>query len=436
VRKNEVPLSWFRPFGSIPNTLSFPVLKHQLTLSFHTMSSTNTIDISGASVIESSDVKVYTSFDEMTLPAEVLRGLFSYGFEKPSPIQEKAIMPIIEGHDVLAQAQSGTGKTGTFVIGSLTKIDPTVMKPQVLVMVPTRELAQQIAKVASGIGSFLGDKGIRVHAATGGPPVHEDIRALDRGVHFLIGTPGRIYDLLNRKAISTSTIRVLVLDEADQMLEDRFREQVHCILSLGFPETTQVALLSATMVPEVVEVARSLLRNPVQILLPAEEVTLDGIKQYYVKVEREEDKLDTLCDLYEHLSISQALIYCSTRQKVEWLSNQMIHRGFDLKFIHGDMDIHERKERMDAFRAGQCRVLISTDLLARGIDVQQVSLVINYELPVQRENYIHRIGRSGRFGRKGASINLITDREKRAQDDIEQYYKTSINTLPASLALN
>jgi translation initiation factor 4A len=266
--------------------------------------------------------------------------------------------------------------------------------------------------------------------------VHEDIRALDRGVHFLIGTPGRIYDLLNRKAISTSTIRVLVLDEADQMLEDRFREQVHCILSLGFPETTQVALLSATMVPEVVEVARSLLRNPIQILLPAEEVTLDGIKQYYVKVDREEDKLDTLCDLYEHLSISQALIYCSTRQKVEWLSNQMIHRGFDLKYIHGDMDIHERKERMDAFRAGQCRVLISTDLLARGIDVQQVSLVINYELPVQRENYIHRIGRSGRFGRKGASINLITDREKRSQDDIEQYYGTAINTLPASLALN
>jgi translation initiation factor 4A len=239
--------------------------------------------------------------------------------------------------------------------------------------------------------------------------------------------------LLNRKAFSTNTIRVLVLDEADQMLEDRFREQVHCILSLGFPDSTQVALLSATMVPEVVEVARTLLRNPVQILLPAEEVTLEGIKQYFVQVGREEQKLDTLCDLYEHLSISQALIYCSTRQKVEWLSSQMIHRGFDLKFIHGDMDIHERKERMDAFRAGNCRVLIATDLLARGIDVQQVSLVINYELPVQRENYIHRIGRSGRFGRKGASINLVTDREIRVQKDIEDFYKTNINELPATL---
>jgi translation initiation factor 4A len=397
------------------------------------MSSPSNIDISGATVVESSDVKIYSSFDDMNLPADILRGIFSYGFEKPSRIQEKAIVPIVEGRDVLAQAQSGTGKTGTFVISTLTKIDPTIMKPQVLVMVPTRELAQQIAKVASAIGCFIGEKGIRVHTATGGPPVHEDIRALDRGVHFLVGTPGRIYDLMGRKALSTATIRALVLDEADQMLEDRFREQVHAILSTGFPETTQIALLSATMVPDVVEVARTLLRNPVQILLPAEEVTLEGIRQYYVAVEREEEKLDTLCDIYEHLSISQALIYCSTRSKVEWLSDQMIKRGFDLKYIHGDMDLVERKERMDAFRAGNCRVLISTDLLARGIDVQQVSIVINYELPVQRENYIHRIGRSGRFGRKGASVNLITERERRMQQEIEQFYGTTVSTLPANL---
>jgi translation initiation factor 4A len=384
---------------------------------------------------DSQGVKIYPNFDEMAIPANILRGIFSFGFEKPSKIQEKAIMPIIEGHDVLAQAQSGTGKTGTFVIGSLTKIDPAIMKPQVLVMVPTRELAQQIADVATKIGQFIGDKGVRVHTATGGPPVYEDIRAIERGIHMLVGTPGRIYDLMNRKAFSTSTVRVLILDEADQMLEDRFREQVHVILSMGFPETTQVALLSATMVPEVVDVARTLLRNPVQILLPAEEVTLEGIKQYYVLIDREDQKLDTLCDLYESLNITQALIYCSTRQKVEWLSKQMSDRGFDLKYIHGEMDLHERKERMAAFRNGQCRVLISTDLLARGIDVQQVSLVINYELPAQRENYIHRIGRSGRFGRKGSSINLITDRERRVQQEIEQYYNTSVKELPASLDL-
>ncbi len=395
--------------------------------------STSAIDISGSTLVESTNVKEYSTFDEMPLPTELLRGIYAFGFEKPSKIQEKAIVPIVEGHDVLAQAQSGTGKTGTFVIGSLCKIDVSLAKPQVLVMVPTRELAQQIAKVAHSIGHYMGEKGIKVHCATGGPPVHEDVRALDRGVHFLVGTPGRIYDLMNRKAFATSNIRVLVLDEADQMLEDRFREQVHCILSMGFPQSTQVALLSATMIPEVVEVARTLLRNPVQILLPADEVTLDGIKQYFVEVDREEMKLDTLCDLYEHLSITQALIYCSTRQKVEWLSEQMTKRGFDLKFIHGDMDIHERKTQMEAFRSGQCRVLISTDLLARGIDVQQVSLVINYELPAQRENYIHRIGRSGRFGRKGASINLITERELRVQKEIETYYKTSILELPETL---
>ncbi len=392
------------------------------------------IDVSGATLVESSDIKVYSSFDDMPIPTDLLRGIYAFGFEKPSKIQEKAIVPIVEGHDVLAQAQSGTGKTGTFVIGSIPKIDVGVMKPQVLVMVPTRELAQQIANVATKIGAYMGDgKGIRVHTATGGPPVSEDMRALERGVHFLVGTPGRIYDLLNRKAFSTTSVRLLILDEADQMLEDRFREQVHCILSLGFPSTTQVALLSATMIPEVVEVARSLLRDPVQILLPAEEVTLEGIKQYFVHVPREEMKLDTLCDLYEHLNISQAIIYCSTRQKVEWLSDQMVRRGFDLKYIHGDMDLHERKAQMDAFRSGQCRVLISTDLLARGIDVQQVSLVINYELPAQRENYIHRIGRSGRFGRKGASINLVTDRERRVQADIESYYKTTVCELPEHL---
>ncbi len=417
------------------NFVPFLVLKQSIIFLTYRMSSTDAMNDTTPPVdttLVSTDVKVYSSFDEMPLPVEILRGIYSFGFEKPSPIQEKAIVPIIEGHDLLAQAQSGTGKTGTFVIGSLTKIDPAVMKPQVLVMVPTRELAQQIAKVATGIGAYLG-KGLKVHTATGGPPVHEDIRALDRGVHMLVGTPGRIYDLLNRKAFATASIRVLVLDEADQMLEDRFREQVHHILSLGFPETTQVALLSATMVPEVVEVARTLLRNPVQILLPADEVTLDGIKQYYVQVAHDDQKLDTLCDLYENLSISQALIYCSTKQKVEWLSAQMIHRGFDLKFIHGDMELHERRERMDAFRSGNCRVLISTDLLARGIDVQQVSLVVNYELPIQRENYIHRIGRSGRFGRKGASINLITEREKRVQAEIEQYYNTAVLELPATL---
>ena len=217
------------------------------------------------------------------------------------------------------------------------------------------------------------------------------------------------------------------------MLEARFREQVHCILSLGWPITTQLALLSATMTPDVIQVAKSILRDPVEILLEPEEVSLEGIKQWFVEVPREDHKLDTLCDLYDSLSIQQATIFVNTRQKAEWLADQMKRRGFDLNYIHGDMDVSERKFRMAEFRNGKCRVLISTDLLARGIDVQQISIVINYELPLQRENYIHRIGRSGRFGRKGASINLITERERRAQDEIETHYEKKIHPLPLNL---
>lgn len=381
----------------------------------------------------------YKSFDDMGISELILRGIYSFGFEKPSPVQEKAIVPMMAGHDLLAQAQSGTGKTGTFVIGGISRIDPSKNEVQMVVISPTRELAEQTAAVAKGIGSYIG---LRTHTATGGPPVNSDIDVISQSKmkpphvpHVLLVTPGRFYDLLNRKVLSPNTIKVLVLDEADQMLEARFREQVHCILSLGWPATTQVALLSATMTPDVVAVAKSLLRDPVEILLEPEEVSLEGIKQWYVEVPREDHKLDTLCDLYDHLSIQQATIFVNTRQKAEWLADQMKRRGFDLNYIHGDMDVADRKFRMTEFRNGKCRVLISTDLLARGIDVQQISIVINYELPLQRENYIHRIGRSGRFGRKGASINLITERERRAQEEIETYYDKKILPLPMDLKI-
>lgn len=383
-------------------------------------------------------IRSYKSFDDMGLSDEILRGIYAYGFEKPSAIQEKAIVPMTLGRDILAQAQSGTGKTGTFVIGGTHRIDPARNEVQMVVISPTRELAEQTATVARGIGHYAG---IRVHTATGGPPVAADLDVLIQKSsaaphipHILVVTPGRFYDLLHRKAVSPQTVRVLVMDEADQMLEARFRDQIHCILSLRWPNTTQVALLSATMIPELVEVAKTLLRDPVEILLPPDEVSLEGIKQWYVEVKREEEKLSTLCDLYDHLNIQQATIFVNTRQKAEWLADQMRRRGFDLNFIHGEMDVKERKERMADFRAGRCRVLISTDLLARGIDVQAISVVINYELPTQHENYIHRIGRSGRFGRKGASINLVSEREMYAQGEIERFYDRKV--LPLTVDLN
>ena len=388
---------------------------------------------SDVSVLSSEEVQVkeYSSFDHMDLPQELLRGIYGYGFEKPSEIQKRGIVPIAKGRDLIAQAQSGTGKTGTFTIGSLARVDPSVRQVQVLCLLPTRELAQQVELVAGAIG---GSMGIKTYAAMGKTPVREDIRALDRGVQFLVGTPGRIYDLMNRKAFNTSNIKVIIIDEADQMLEDRFREQLQCILNLGFPTTARCALFSATMNADVVEFAEKLLDNPVRILISPEEVNLKGIHQYRVDLDREDWKFEVLLDLYKNLNITQALIYCNKRQKAEWLAEKMTAAGFPITCIHGDMEVRERMDRMTSFRKGDTRVLISTDLLARGIDVQQVSLVINYELPVQMDNYIHRIGRSGRYGRKGNAINLLCNEDMRSMKEIEEYYKITIDTLPKDLS--
>jgi translation initiation factor 4A len=387
---------------------------------------------------DSTDIKVYETFDEMELPDTLLRGIYSHGFERPSAIQKKGIKPIATGRDILGQAQSGTGKTATFCIGSMTRIDPTLKAPQVLVLTPTRELAQQIETVAKGLSQNMG---LSVYCAVGGTELHHDLRALDKGAQFIIGTPGRVYDLMTRRsqngsgyALNRANIKVLIMDEADQMLEDKFHEQVMCILDLGFPASTQVALFSATMPPEVVEVATRMLRDPVKILIPPEEVTLDGIKQFCVELPKEEWKIEALIDIYSQLNINQAMIYCNKRQRVEWLSEKLQAQGFPVNHIHGEMDVSERKRRMHDFRSGSVRVLISTDLLARGIDVQQVSLVINYELPTNQENYIHRIGRSGRFGRKGVAINMIGPDEAEMRTQIEKYYSTKIVPLPDDLS--
>jgi translation initiation factor 4A len=388
----------------------------------------NTVNSTEMSTIEESkDIAIYKNFDDMPLNDALLRGIYSHGFEKPSPIQEKAIAPIAEGRNLLAQAQSGTGKTGTFCIGSMARVDPTLKAPQVLVLVPTRELALQIEKVARGLGSHIP---LSVHSITGGSSVYEDIRALDRGAQFIIGTPGRTYDLIFRKAFNIKNLRVLCLDEADQMLENRFREQFMQILEFPFPADMKKAFFSATMAPEVVEIANKFLEDPVRILLPPENVTLDGIKQYKAVLDSEKWKYELLMDLYTNLNINQSIIYVNKRQRAEWLAGLMTDGGFTVCYIHADMDMNERKRRMEQFRAGQIRILISTDLLARGIDVQQVSLVINFELPVQRENYIHRIGRSGRFGRKGTAINLLLADEVALMDDIVHNYRTTVEDLP------
>jgi len=381
---------------------------------------------------ESEQVKIYEGFDSMTgIPPALLRGIFGFGFEKPSEIQKRAIVPIIEGKDVIAQSQSGTGKTGAFSIGALSRVDESIPGTQVLIIAPVRELAQQIETV---IRSITIHTKITILSATGGNPVRDDISSLQRGAQVVIGTPGRIYDLMDRNALKRDQVKVLIMDEADQMLEGRFRDQTECILNMGFPEQTRVALFSATMPEQVVEVAERILKHPVRILLPPEKVTLEGITQYYVVIDQESWKFDCLCDLYQHININQAIIYCNQRTKVEWLAKRLQENNFEVSYIHGEMDQKERRACVAAFRAGSVRVLVSSDLLARGIDVQQVSLVINFELPPQRENYIHRIGRSGRFGRKGVAINLVTPAELRDLQEIEKFYATSITTLPNNIA--
>jgi translation initiation factor 4A len=384
-----------------------------------------------ADFTESSEITITKSFDDMSLKDDLLRGIYAFGFEKPSGIQSKAILPMSTGRDILAQAQSGTGKTGTFVIGSLSRVDPAIKAPQVLIMVHTHELAQQIAKVATAIGSHMK---LQVLCAVGGSQVRDNIRALEQGVQFIVGTPGRIYDLVNRDVLDRRNIRVLILDEADQMLEDLFYKQVMCILEKGFPETSQVALFSATMAPEVVAVANKILRDPIRILINSEEVPLDGIRQFFIELGREDHKFECICDLYKHLNITQALIFCNKRQKAEMLTEKMSAQGYPVSCIHGEMEKTERTRRLEMFRSGSTRVLVSTDLLARGIDVQQVSLVINYELPTTRENYIHRIGRCGRFGRKGTAINLILPEEEGMMKDLCTTYGVKMENLPEDLS--
>lgn len=380
--------------------------------------------------IESNWSEVVEKFDDMNLREDLLRGIYAYGFEKPSAIQQRAIMPCIKGHDVIAQAQSGTGKTATFAISILEQLDIGKLACQALVLAPTRELAQQIQKVMIALGDYMDTQ---CHACIGGTNVRADISKLELGQHIVVGTPGRVFDMINRRALDPHAIKIFVLDEADEMLSRGFKDQIYDVFR-KLPSNIQVILLSATMPVDVLEVTKRFMRDPIRILVKKEELTLEGIRQFYVQVEKEEWKLDTLCDLYETLTITQAVIFVNTRRKVDWLTEKMHSRDFTVSAMHGDMEQKDRDVIMKEFRSGSSRVLITTDLLARGIDVQQISLVINYDLPANRENYIHRIGRGGRFGRKGVAINFITRDDERMLKDIETFYNTQINEMPMNVA--
>jgi translation initiation factor 4A len=376
------------------------------------------------------NIEKFQTFDALDLDETILRGIYGYGFETPSAIQQVAIKPIINGKDVIAQAQSGTGKTGAFVLGLLQRIEKDTAKTQGLILVPTRELAEQIRNVICSLATYTK---IKTHLCIGGTPVRDDKRAMATGINIVIGTPGRTLQLLQERSIRSEDIELFILDEADEMLSRGFKEQVQQIFSY-MPERIQCAIFSATMPPDVLDISSKFMREPVRLLIKKEEITLQGIKQFFIAIQQEQWKIETLCDLYATISVTQAIIYANTRRKVEFIAEHMLSNDFTVSQIHGDMDAREREQVMKEFRAGKSRVLIATDIIARGIDIQQVSLVINYDIPRNKENYIHRIGRSGRHGRKGVAINFVTREDIRSLKEIESFYSTQIDEMPANIA--
>ncbi|CAK9055890.1 unnamed protein product [Durusdinium trenchii] len=379
----------------------------------------------------SEDVEVVRTFDALGLKENLLRGVYAYGFERPSAVQQRAILPILKGRDVIVQSQSGTGKTLVFCLAALQHVDTTSREPQALLLSPARELAEQSQKLCLALGDYLN---VQVHACIGGTRVSDDIHTFDAGVQIVSGTPGRVFHMIQQRHLSTRHIKMLALDEADELLNRGFKGQVFDVYRY-LPPSTQVVLLSATMPHEVLEMTHKFMNNPFRVLVKRDELTLEHIKQFFVAVEREQWKFDTLCDLYDTLTITQAVIFCNTKHKVDWLSQKMRDANFKVASIHGDMPQKERDAIRQQFRSGTNRVLITTDSCGRSVLAQaKVSLVICYDLPNNRELYIHRIGRSGRFGRKGVAINFVKNDDIRILRDIEQFYSIQIDEMPMNVA--
>lgn len=376
------------------------------------------------------EIKSWDEFDFSDNKIDLLRGIYSYGFEQPSPIQKKAIKPLMEGRDIIAQAQSGTGKTGCFTVGTLYRIDPTKNTIQAIILAPTRELSRQILSVIEGISDAM--EGISCQLLVGGTSTESDREKLNANKpQIIIGCPGRIHDMMRRKYIDTRNIKMVVLDEADEMLSSGFKEQVYNIFQF-LPSDVQIGLFSATMPNELYSLTEKFMRDPIKILIKSEMLTLEGIAQYYVALNDDNLKYESLKDLYGQISMSQCIIYCNSVKKVADLHEAMVTDGYPVCCIHSGMEKDARVESYNDFKSGKYRVLISSDVTARGIDVQQVSTVINFDVPKCVHTYLHRIGRSGRWGRKGVGINFVTKRDFRKIKEIEAYYQTQIKELPAS----
>lgn len=365
-------------------------------------------------------------FDELNIDERILRAIEDMGFEETSPIQTQAIPAVCEGIDVVGQAQTGTGKTAAYTIPMLMKIDPQIKKPQAIVLCPTRELAVQVAEEIRKLAKYMSD--IKVLPVYGGQEIVRQIKSLKTGVQIIVGTPGRVMDHMRRKTVKFDNINMVILDEADEMLDMGFREDMETILT-ETPEDRQTVMFSATMPKAIMDIARNFQKDARIIKVVRKELTVSNIEQFYYEV-RPKNKAEVLCRLIDIYNPRLSVVFCNTKRQVDELISELKGRGYFADGIHGDMKQQQRDRVMDDFRSGKVDILIATDVAARGIDVDDVDMVFNYDIPQDEEYYVHRIGRTGRAGRSGMALSFISGKEVYKLKDIERYCKTKILAKP------
>ena len=361
-------------------------------------------------------------FEELQLDDRIIRAITEMGFEEASPIQAQAIPVVLEGRDIIGQAQTGTGKTAAFGLPLLQRVDPKVKKLQAIVLLPTRELAIQVAEELRRFAKFM--HGIKVLPIYGGQDIVRQIRALKDGTQIVVGTPGRVMDHMRRKTVKTDHVHTVVLDEADEMLNMGFLEDMETILS-QLPAERQTLMFSATMPPAIAEIARKFQTDPVTVRVIKKELTVPKVTQYYYEV-KPKNKVEVMCRLLDLYDPKLSIAFCNTKRQVDELVQALQGRGYFADGLHGDLKQVQRDRVMESFRNGRTDILIATDVAARGIDVGNVEAVFNYDIPQDDEYYVHRIGRTGRAGREGKAFSLVVGREVYKLRDIQRYCKTKI----------
>ena len=366
--------------------------------------------------------KMRMSFKEAEIDSDILRAVEEMGFESMSPIQEQAIPVLLQGKDIIGQAQTGTGKTAAFGIPMIQSVDASLKKLQAIVLCPTRELAIQAAEEIRKLAKYM--HGIKVLPIYGGQDITRQIRSLSQGVQIVVGTPGRVMDHMRRHTIKTSEIKMIVLDEADEMLNMGFREDIETILK-DMPKEHQMALFSATMPEPILKITHEYQKDAEYIRVTPREITVKAIKQAYYRIARK-DKMEALCRLLDYYQPIRSLIFCNTKKMVDEMAEILKDKGYQAEGLHGDLSQHQRDMVMNAFRSGRCAILIATDVAARGIDVSGVDAVFNYDVPEDIEYYVHRIGRTGRAGKAGRSFTLVCGRDIYKIREIERICHTEI----------